>query len=117
MTQIVTVNETDFQQQVIDAAHLLGWRCAHFRGVRVQRKDGTIHYQTPVQADGEGFPDLVLVNPSLRRVLYVELKSDIGKMSPAQVAWQILLERAGQEFYLWKPRDWDKLIEILRGKN
>lgn len=108
--------EAEFQQLIIDAAHYLGWRVAHFRGVRVQRKDGTVFYQTPVQADGEGFPDLVLVNPTQRRVIYAEIKSETGSLSPEQIAWKALLEAAGQEYYLWKPRDWNEVEKTLRGK-
>jgi hypothetical protein len=52
-------SEAQFQQQVIDLARLCGYRVAHFRTVRVQRKGGSVYYTTPVQADGAGWPDLV----------------------------------------------------------
>jgi hypothetical protein len=107
--------EAEFQQLIIDAAHYLGWRVAHFRGVRVQRKDGTVFYQTPVQADGEGFPDLVLVNPTQQRVIYAEVKSEMGRLSAAQIAWKVILEAAGQDYRLWQPKDWDEIEKTLRG--
>ena len=67
-------SETAFQQQVIDLAHYTGWVVAHFRAARTEKG-----WRTPVAADGAGFPDLVLVNRSQKRVLYVELKSEDGK--------------------------------------
>lgn len=112
---MATQKESDFQQQIIDTAHLFGWIVAHFRGVRVQRKDGSVFYQTPVQADGAGFPDLVLVSPAQKRIVYAEIKSEKGTLSPEQIAWKLILEAAKQEYYLWKPQDWDKLTKILRG--
>jgi len=49
------ISEADFQTRVIDLARQLGWRVAHFRKTRVQRKDGSTFWETPVAADGKGF--------------------------------------------------------------
>lgn len=65
---------------------------------------------TAVQGDGAGFPDLVLVR---ERVVWVELKSDIGVLSDEQEIWIAMLHRAGQEVYVWKPCDWDTILEVL----
>ncbi len=110
------MNESDFQETIIDAAHLFGWRVAHFRTVRIARSNGQVYYATPVQADGEGFVDLVLVHPVQKRVLWVEVKSDTGVLSPAQVGWKVLLESANQEWYCWRPGDdWETIELILKG--
>lgn len=104
-------------EQVIDLAHLLGWKCAHFRSVRVQRRDGSVFYQTPVQADGTGFVDLVLVHPDKRRTLFCELKSDKGKPSPEQQEWLNWLAADNEnEVYLWAPADWPEIEEVLLRK-
>jgi hypothetical protein len=95
--------EEQLQKDVIGTAHLLKWRVAHFRTVRIQRRDGSVHYATPVQADGAGWPDLVLVRD---RVIYAELKSDRGTLSTAQQDWLHALGNAGAECHVWNPRDW-----------
>ena len=108
------MTENEFLTQVIELSHLLRWRVAHFRGVPILRKNGTVRYQTPVQADGAGFPDLVLVNREKKRVIYAELKSDKGCIRPEQNRWLDDLSAAGQEVYLWRPKDSDDIIKILQ---
>lgn len=108
-----TVSEEAVQGQVIDLAHVLGWRVAHFRGARVQRRDGSVRYQTPVQADGAGFPDLVMVRGE--RLIVVELKSARGRARAEQEAWLASFEGVpGCEVYVWRPRDWDAIAGVLR---
>lgn len=68
------MTERDLQNAVIQCAQLLGWRVAHFRPARVMRGGREI-YETPIAADGKGFPDLVLVNRRHRRLMFVELKA------------------------------------------
>ena len=52
-----------------------------------------------------GFPDLVLVHQRNGRLIFVELKSDKGKLRPEQQVWAELLGRH-HEFYVWKPVHW-----------
>ena len=106
------ISEDEFQTQVISLAHLLGWKIAHFRGVRTQRRDGSVFYQTPVQADGKGFPDLVMVKD--KRVIYAELKSEKGVLSVEQKEWlRLLALDKKREVYCWRPSEiWD-IQEIL----
>ncbi len=61
------ITEDNFQQTIIEMAQWLGWKVAHFRTAR--KADGT--WYTPVEADGEGFPDLVLVHEAQRRLIFV----------------------------------------------
>ena len=84
--------EESFMADLIDLARSLGWRCAHFRPVRALLKNGQMRWMTPVQADGEGWPDLVLVGHG--RVLFCELKSDPGVLTTAQEAWLEALRAA-----------------------
>lgn len=109
----LAMSEDDLQQSVVDLAHLYGWRIAHFRSVLVTKKDGTTFWQTPVAADGEGFPDLIAVRRN--RILAIELKRERGKPDPNQVAWlhAFMLTRRIETF-LWKPSQWlDGTIEAL----
>jgi hypothetical protein len=96
------ITEEQFYQQVVDLAHVLGWRVAHFRAAQ------TAHgWRTPVGADGEGFPDLVMVRAG--RIIFVELKSQKGVPSFEQAQW--LQELGGA---LWKPSDWELIERTLR---
>lgn len=96
--------EAGLQEDVIALARTLGWLVAHFRPVRIQRANGGVYYETPVGADGQGWPDLVLVRD---RVLYVELKRENGTLEPAQRVWRDRIKEAGATWLLWRPRDWE----------
>jgi VRR-NUC domain len=88
---------------VIDLARVYDWRVAHFRPAQ------TAHgWRTAMQGD-KGFPDLTLAWNGW--VLFVELKSDDGRLTPDQEAWASAL---GDAFYLWRPRHWhDGTIEAV----
>lgn len=103
----LTMNETEWQQSVIELAQAYGWRVAHFRAAKTERG-----WRTPVQADGAGFPDLVLVRPP--ELLFAELKSDKGRLSPDQVQWLSDLALCGIVAEMWRPRDFDAVHERLK---
>lgn len=50
-----------------------------------------------------GFPDLVIVG---KRVLYRELKSQTGRLSPRQTDWLCDLRSAGADAGIWRPEHW-----------
>lgn len=102
------ISENEFLSQVIKFASLNGWKCAHFRASLNRRGK----WQTAVQADGAGFPDLVLVR---ERVIWAELKSENGKQTNEQVDWYTWLQDADQEVYVWRPSDWPNIEALLRG--
>ena len=91
-------------QQVVDLAHLRGWRCHHDRPARTDKG-----WRTAIQGD-KGFPDLVLARKG--RVIFAELKSETGKTTHQQNAW---LAHLGHdvEVYLWRPRDLDHIAQVL----
>ena len=107
-------SERAFQAAVIELARRLGWKVAHFRVAQNARGD----WRTPVAADGAGFPDLVLARAGC--ILFVELKTDRGRLTPNQEAWRDVLELAAFEapavlaVYVWRPRDWPE-IEVELG--
>lgn len=102
------ISEKDFQKTVIDMAHLFGWRVAHFRPAMTKRG----RWVTPVQADGAGFPDLIMIRRNV--ILAVELKSERGKVSVKQQEWIDAFEKAGVETFTWKPEHFSAIEEILR---
>lgn len=96
------ISEAEFQQQVIEFAHLFRWRVAHFRPAKTNKG-----WRTPVAADGAGFPDLVLAKNG--RVIFAELKAQKGKLRPEQTAWI-----ADVNGVVWRPSDWDVIEKTLR---
>ncbi len=91
--------ERDLLKGIIDVAGLFGWRCAHFRPAMT--KHG---WKTPVQGDGKGWPDLVLVRD---RVLYIEVKVGRNTLSSEQASWLEALRAAGQEAYVCTDSMWE----------
>ena len=105
----------EFMPAVIELAELLGWRVYHQGGdIRKGVRSAT----------GPGFPDLVMVRTG--ELLFVELKSETGYVSDAQVAWlQALAEVVDSEsdsgygsggtgiaVHVWRPAQWlDGTIE------
>lgn len=102
-----TEPEADFQEQVIALARLHGWRVAHLRKVRVQRKNGSVYWETPVAADGKGFPDLILVRGT--RIIAAELKTDAGALKPEQTRWLDAFRGAGVCAVVWRPLYWGQI--------
>ena len=105
-------SESDFQRQTIQFAQMHRWKVAHFRTMRTFKGN----YITPVQADGAGWLDLICVR--LSRLIIVEIKSEKGKLSPAQKMWfdilQPLADAGKIELYLWRPSQWKEIEVILR---
>lgn len=119
------MRESDFQRTVIEMAQRLSWRVAHFRPAQTEKG-----WRTPVAADGKGFVDLVLVRD---RVLFVELKTDKGKLSLDQEQWRRAINGALDSWLrsqdaiepsaptspfvhlVWRPADLDRIEEVLRG--
>lgn len=102
------MTEREFQGAVMDAARWLGWRCFHPK--TVQTAQGA--HLTAFTGDA-GFPDLVLVHKS-RGVIFAELKTDRGRLTPEQREWRDQLITAGAEYYIWRPKDWDDIKTRLQ---
>jgi len=98
--------EKDFQKAVIQLAKFRGWRIHHTRTVQV----GSNHF-TPLVGD-RGFVDLVMVHPT-RGCIFVELKTDRGRVSEHQVDWLDQLEKAGMEVHVWRPNNWAEITARL----
>jgi len=97
--------EKDWQAKVTDLAKLLGWRVYSTRAAFTGKG-----YRTPVTS--RGFPDLLLVREG--RLVAAELK--VGSpLAPEQREWLDELGKvAGVESFVWKPADFDQIVEILR---
>lgn len=110
MTAGLAITEADWQQQVIDLAHLYNWRHLHVRRSIGKGRS----WQTTTNVIG--WPDLVLWHESQRRVIAAELKSDTGKATPEQIEVLRSLEAAGLETHIWRPSDLERVASTLKGK-
>jgi len=108
---VISPTEADFMGQVIELAHLGGWRVHHTRPAWTGKG-----WRTPIQGD-PGFLDLVLVRKRGKRVrvIIAELKSDKGRVTDDQREWLGLLEGCkGVEVYLWRPTNFEGIIAALQ---
>ena len=62
-----------------------------------------------------GYPDLTMWNVKQKRLMFAELKREKGKVSESQKIVLSELSTLGVEVYLWRPSDWDSILEILKG--
>ena len=95
--------EKDFQERVCHLARLYHWRIYSIPDSR--------------RVSMAGYPDLTMWNVEQKRLIFAELKREKGKVSESQ---KIVLSELGQlvqcEVYVWRPSDWDSIIEIMKGK-
>lgn len=91
--------ESVFQRRILKLAFVTGW---------------LRHYHTFDSINSpSGFPDLVLVNRRLGRVLWAEIKSEHGRLRWQQQGWIDDLRACGQEAYVWRPSDWPEILRVL----
>lgn len=91
------MTEAEFQTNVIDLAKTLGW-LVHHDGGDVRRTT----YGDP------GFPDLVLAKGG--RVVFLELKSEKGKLTDTQYAWS---EAIYEKMHVVRPSDMQWIAQLL----
>lgn len=102
------LTEADFQAQVVELAHLLGWRHLHVRrSVGRGRKWVTA-------TNVSGWPDVLFWREGSHRLIAAELKSETGKATDDQLEVLASLARAGIETHVWRPSDFDQIQETLR---
>jgi hypothetical protein len=92
-----TQSERSFMDSVVKYAEVMGWSAYH------------THDSRRSQA---GLPDLILRRRP--RVVWAELKSERGRLTPAQREWIADLRACGQEAYIWRPSMWKDVERILR---
>lgn len=85
------MTEAQFQTAVLQLAKLRGYNLSY--------------HTHDSRRSQPGFPDLVLINVSMNRALFRELKTDIGKVSLKQDEWLDGLRRVGLNADVWRPSD------------
>ena len=91
------MSEADLKRIVVDMAHAFGWRVFSLPMARGTR---------PVK-DASGYPDLTLARNGA--VLFLELKTQKGVLSPEQMEWLKILPA----MLVIRPNDLDTLAETL----
>ena len=95
--------EKDFQERVCHTARLYNWKIYSVPDSR--------------RVSLNGYPDLTMWHVKQKRLIFVELKREKGRLSESQ---KIVLDELSTlgvaEVYLWRPSDFDRIIELLKGK-
>ncbi len=94
------MSEKDFQRQVLDLAKAEGWMAYHTNDSRRSHP---------------GFPDLVLLRGP--QLIFLELKSEKGKLSPTQVSWIRRLDAVKRvEAAVARPSNWPDIERALTSR-
>ncbi len=98
--------EEVFVAHVVQLAQMNGWMVAHFRPARTAQG-----WRTAMTGD-KGFPDIVAARDGVH--VFAELKTDKGRLSHEQANWLDNLKGNGQHVYLWRPGDWEQIVDVFR---
>jgi hypothetical protein len=90
-------SEKTLLEQVRQLARMLGWRTYHPHLSKWSER---------------GWPDVVLCRPP--RVMFLELKSETGKVSAEQAEWIEALRACGLDARIVRPSGFDELVGALR---
>ncbi len=101
--------EADLQTEIIEHLQTLGYLVAHFRPAKTAKG-----WRTPVEGDGEGFPDIIAVHPQAGRCVVLELKSSSGRVSDAQLEWLRAFQGVSSTTVtVVRPESWSDLRALL----
>jgi hypothetical protein len=108
----VNVTERDFQKRIETTATMFGWSFMHISESTKRVRRGGKYLSVPDPAC-QGWPDLTLAHPRSGRLLFREVKTDKGKLTPEQEQWLRTLAACGQDVAVWRPRDWANIVNEL----
>lgn len=104
------LTEAQWQNRVVGLARFYDWLVYHPPDNLPATKTGRRQRVTP------GYPDLTLVRDT--DLIFAELKTAKGRVSPDQHVWITALEATSAETYVWRPADEDQVHDRLaRGRN
>lgn len=100
---VETVDEKAFQSEVVKLAKRNGWL--------------VFHPWLSIKSTA-GWPDLAMAKAvgDKGRLILAELKTETGTLSAPQLDWAEVLELvAGIEYFIWRPSNWERIMEVLAG--
>lgn len=101
------MSEDDWLSLIVEVATLQGWLVFHALPARTRRGVRT------AMMGHQGFVDLVLCKG--RWVVFVELKTELGRVALHQRTWLDRLEAAQRvQTYVWRPSQFDQIVEYLK---
>lgn len=103
MNLLTHLSEGQFLDMIITRARARQWLVHHDRPAPTKDRNG--RWITHTVGD-PGFPDLVMAKAG--RCIFAEVKTETGRISPAQRVWIEALNGA-----VWRPSDWPAICEIL----
>ena len=92
------IPEKAFMEQIREIAIVSGWMTYHTHNS---------------QRSEPGWPDLALYKD--RRLVFIETKRQIGRVTPEQQTWIDALNTVdgAVQAYIFRPSDWDQIHEVL----
>lgn len=90
------MTEKEFMQAVIDLCRYLGLK---------------VYHPFDSRRSAPGYPDLTIVG---KGVLFVETKTESGRLRPEQQEWLSALRAAGAEVHVWRPSHMPEITKRLR---
>lgn len=90
------LTEAAFQRRITDLANLLGLQW---------------HHEVDSRRSKAGYPDLTIAGP--KGVVWLEVKTDVGRIKPEQQVWIDALREAGQDALIVRPKHWDDIKALL----
>ena len=105
------ISEESFSSTVEDLLKTFGWRYVHSRPAR------TLSGWVTALSGDKGFVDFTAVRDGV--CLFIELKSDKGRLSEGQREWMTELIKvaaisSGVQYRVFRPNDFDQILEVLR---
>ena len=71
------------------------------------------HHASDSRRSTPGLPDIVAARDG--RLIFAELKTEIGRVTTGQERWFAELATCEHvETYIWRPRDMNEIIEVLK---
>ena len=105
----VRQSETSFCSSLVDLLHQYRWRVIHVKVSQV--REG--RWLTHGAGDIAGWPDLFATRG--HRAIAAELKVGRNKATQAQIDWLAALGHVpGIEAHIWRPTDWDQILEVVK---
>ena len=100
-SKVPELSEKMFQSRIVAGARALGFMVYHTYDSRRSTK---------------GFPDLCLVHPKSHQLIFLEIKTDKGRVSLEQATWISALEMVLGNVHalILRPQLWDVFWEELK---
>lgn len=101
------LSEAAWLRYVMDAAAMGGWHAMHISNSRrVVRRYESGENAMIGDKHTKGWPDLTLAHPALAAIVFAELKTERGRLTPSQRVWlDVLATNPGVHVALWRPAD------------